>query len=73
MFSPQKIGETTELTGVTYTWCDFNVDLTDLKIEFYVGYGSVRGLDWVTIDKATNRIKVEATAEAFATYNQQTI
>ena len=59
-FIPQKLAEFREMTGPTWSQCDEDLPLSDLVIEFYDVYPSYTSglLDWVTLDKETNTIKV---------------
>ena len=59
-FLPQKMGDFREMVGPTYTQCDEELPLSDVIIEFFDVHPTLTSgvLDWVTLDKETNTIRV---------------
>ena len=59
-FKPQKMGDFREMTGPTWSQCGKDLPLSDLIIEFFDVHPTLTSglLDWVTLDKEANTIKV---------------
>jgi len=74
-FEPEKPGDFVEFEGPTFEQCGLVIATTDLNYEFYDVSPELTTamLDWVSIDKSTNTIRVTATIESFQAYQQQTM
>lgn len=60
VFKPQRVGDFYEMTGPTWSQCDIDLSLADVTVEFFDVSPAHTGdpLNWVSLDKATNTIKV---------------
>ena len=69
-FRPQKMGDFREITGPTYSQCGEDLPLSDVIIEFFDVHPTLSSglLEWVTLDKETNTIRVQPSQEAFTVY-----
>lgn len=68
---PDSPGQVFEFEGPAWTWCGNEVPARDISFEFYdVTPGLLEGnLDWITIDKDSNIIKIVTPTEGFKIYN----
>jgi len=59
-FKPQRMGDFREMVGPTFSQCEKELPMSDVIIEFFDVHPSLTSglLDWVTLDKATNTIRV---------------